>query len=318
MKIRLIEPLGVSNSLLDEYKDLLAAKGHDFKYFTSKATSVEEQKERIEDAEIVMIANSPLTAEAFKDNDKLEYINVAFTGFDHVDMNLANERGIKVSNASGYSNTSVKELVLGMVLNIYRKIASGDIATREGKTHADYYVGSELKGKVVGVLGTGSIGAEVCKMFLALGCNVIAYNRTEKEELVAEGVTYMPMDEVMRHSDIVTVHLPLNNSTRGIISKSMLERMPKSSILINCARGPIVDNNALAQALNNGTIAYAGIDVFDMEPPIPSDYPLLSAKNTLLAPHIAYLTKESMVKRAKIVFDTLISYLDGKPKNIVN
>ncbi|MBK1637381.1 hydroxyacid dehydrogenase, partial [Rhodovulum adriaticum] len=194
------------------------------------------------------------------------------------------------------SNTSVRELVLGMVLNIYRNISSGDIATREGKTHSDYYSGSELKGKVVGVLGTGSIGSEVCKMFLALGCNVIAYNRTEKQELVDEGVTFMPMDEIMRHSDIVTIHLPLNDSTKGIVSKSMLERMPKTSILINCARGPIVDNDALAQALNDGTIAYAGIDVFDMEPPIPADYPLLNAKNTLLAPHIAYLTKESMVK----------------------
>lgn len=318
MKIRLIEPLGVSNDLLEQYKEVLTSKGHDFKYYNDFAENIEEQKERISDADAIMIASTPLPGEAFKDNTNLKYINVAFTGFDHVDLDQAHNQGIKISNASGYSNTSVKELVLGMVLNIYRKISSGDIATREQKTHDDYYNGIELKGKTVGILGTGSIGIEVAKLFLALGCNVIAYNRTEKEELIKYGVSYMSMDDVFRHSDIITVHLPLNNKTRGLVNKSAFKKMKPSSIIINCARGPIIDNDALAEALNNNEIAYAGIDVFDMEPPIPSDYPLLKAKNTLFSPHIAYLTKESMIKRAKIAFDNLISFLDGNPKNIIN
>lgn len=318
MKIRLIEPLGISEELLSQYQEILFAKGHDFKYYLTHSKDVEEQKERIEDADAIMIASSKLSGEAFKHNKNLKYINVAFTGFDHVDLDEAHNMGIKISNASGYSNTSVKELVLGMVLSIYRKIPSGDIATRTQKTHIDYYSGTELRGKTVGVIGTGSIGIEVAKMFLAMGCNVIAYNKTEKEELINYGVTYMPIDEVFKHSDIITIHLPLNDRTRGMINKSLIKKMSSTSILINCARGPIVDNDALALALNNNEIAYAGIDVFDMEPPIPADYPLLNAKNTLLAPHIAYLTKESMVKRARIAFDNLISFLDGNPKNIVN
>ncbi|MCT1795362.1 NAD(P)-dependent oxidoreductase [Helcococcus kunzii] len=318
MKIRLIEPLGVSNDLLDQYREILSSRGHDFKYYNDKAKDLEEQKKRISDADIIMIASSPLPGEAFKDNPNLKYINVAFTGFDHIDLDEAHNKGIKISNASGYSNTSVKELVLGMVLNIYRKISSGNIATREQKTHEDYYVGTELKGKTVGILGTGSIGIEVAKLFLALGCNVVAYNRSEKEELINYGVTYMSLDDVYRHSDIITIHLPLNKKTRGLVNKSSFKKMKPSAVLINCARGPIINNDDLADTLNNNQIAYAGVDVFDMEPPIPADYPLLKAKNTLLTPHIAYLTKESMIKRARIAFDNLISYLDGNPKNIIN
>lgn len=318
MKIRLIEPLGVSNDLLEQYSEILASRGHDFKYYNDIAQNIQEQKERISDADAIMIASSPLPGEAFKDNPNLKYIDVAFTGFDHVDLDEAHNKGIKISNASGYSNTSVKELVLGMVLNIYRKISSGNIATREQKTHSDYYVGTELKGKTVGILGTGSIGTEVAKLFLTLGCNVIAYNRSEKEELINYGVTYMSLDDLYRQSDIITIHLPLNNKTKGLINESSFKKMKPSAVIINCARGPIINNTDLANALNNNLIAYAGIDVYDMEPPIPEDYPLLKVKNTLLSPHIAYLTKESMIKRAKIAFDNLFAFLDGNPKNIIN
>lgn len=317
MKISLIEPLGVSTELLEEYKDVLAAKGHIFNYYLDKPKDLEEQKERIGDSDAIIIANTPLSGDTFKHNKNLKYIDVAFTGYDHVDLEEAHNMGIKISNASGYSNTSVKELVLGMTLNILRRINEGDKATREGKTHESYYKGFELKGKKVGVIGTGNIGSEVCKMFLNLGCNVIAYDLNRKEYLENYGVTYMDIDEVFKHSDIVSIHLPLNNKTRGMINKNLLQKMSPTSILINCARGPIIDNKALADLLNEEKIAYAGIDVFDMEPPLDSDYPLLNAKNTLLAPYIAYLTKESMIKRAHIAFDNLISFLDGNPKNIV-
>lgn len=318
MKIRLIEPLSIDKDLLENYGDLLRSKGHDFKYYDDVASSAEEQKARIEDADIVIIASSPLPAEAFKDNENLKYINVAFTGFDHVDMDQANKMGVKVSNASGYSNTSVKELVLAMTLNLLRDLNQGDRAVREGKTHEDYYSGSELKGKTVGIIGTGNIGSEVAKLFQAFDTKVIANSRSENQELLDRGVEYKSIEEVFREADIISIHLALNDQTKGIISKDLIGLMKLNSILINAARGPIVDNEALAQALNQEKIAGAGIDVFDMEPPIPSDYPLLNAKNTLLLPHIAYLTKESMVKRAAIAFDNTISFIEGNPKNLVN
>jgi len=127
----------------------------------------------------------------------------------------------------------------------------------------------------------------------------------------------MELDELLAQSDIVSLHIPLLSSTKGLISKEKLELMKESAILINCARGPIVDNDALADALNEGRIAGAGIDVFDMEPPIPGDYKLLQAKNAILTPHVGFLTNEAMELRAKIAFNNTMAFIEGKPQNII-
>lgn len=318
MKITLIESLGVDENIIKDYQRQLEEMGHEFNYYLDIPETNQEQKRRVGDSDIIMIANNPLANEALEDNKNLEYINIAFTGFDHVDIEYMNKRNIKVSNASGYSNTSVKELVMGLVLNIYRMINEGDKQVRKQNTFKQYYTGHEIKGKTVGIIGTGNIGSDVAKLFLAFDANVVAYSNTEKENLKSLGVKYKSLEDLLKESDIVSIHLPLNNITRNTIGKNELKLMKKNSVLINCARGPIVDNEALTDALNNDEIAFAGIDVFDYEPPLNKDYPLLNAKNTLLQPHIAYLTKESLERRAHIVFDTLISYLNGEAKNIVN
>ena len=318
MKIKLIEPLSVENSLIEEYKAKLEEQGHEFVYYTDKAQDEDEQVKRSKDADILMIANSPLSDRVIEESPNLKYINVAFTGFDHVNVDLAKEKDIKVSNASGYSNVSVSELVIGMVINIYRMLNQSDKYTRDSKTAKDYYTGLEIKGKTVGIIGTGNIGIQTAKLFKAFGAEVIAASRSEKQEALDLGIKYLPVEEVMAKSDIISIHLVLNNHTRGCISRDLLNLMKKDAILINCARGPIVDNQALADILNEEKIAFAGIDVFDMEPPIPSDYPLLNAKNTLLTPHIAFLTQESMVRRSQIAFDNTQAFIDGNLKNIVN
>lgn len=318
MKIKLIEPLSIKDDLLESYKKEVEEQGHEFVYYDTKASSEDEFIERASDADILMIANTPLPDSVIEKSENLKLINVAFTGFDHVNVELAKEKGIKVCNASGYSNVSVSELVIGMVLNIYRKINKGDIFTRQGKTHQDYYKGLEIKDKTVGIIGTGNIGLETAKLFKAFGAKLIANSRTEKAEAKELGIEYKSIEDVMTHSDIVSIHLPVNDITKGFISKDLIAMMKKEAILINCARGPIVDNTALAEALNEDRIAYAGIDVFDMEPPIPSDYPLVNSKNTLLTPHIAYLTEEAMVRRAAIAFDNSLSFAKGEEKNIVN
>lgn len=146
---------------------------------------------------------------------------------------------------------------------------------------------------------------------------MIAYSRSERDRAKELGIEYVELDELMKRSDIITIHVPNNEQTRGLISREKLALMQEDAILINCARGPIVDNEALAELLNEEKIAGAGLDVFDMEPPLPSDYPLLSAKNAILTPHVAYLTDEAMINRAEIVFDTTISYLKGEEKNIM-
>lgn len=318
MIIKLIEPLSISQDLLDEYKNQVEKQGHQFVSYDTKAKSQEEFLERSKDADILMIANTPLPDVVIEEAKNLKLINVAFTGYDHVNVSLAKEKKIKVCNASGYSNVSVSELVIGMVLNIYRKISLGDAMTRQGKTHQDYYRGLEIKDKTVGIIGTGNIGLETARLFKAFGANLIAYSRTEKEDAKKLGIQYLPIEDVMKESDIISLHLPVNESTKGFISEDLISLMKEDAVFINCARGPIVDNKALADALNNDRIAYAGIDVFDMEPPLASDYPLLNSKNTLLAPHIAYLTEEAMIRRAAIAFDNSLSFAKGIEKNIVN
>lgn len=318
MRIKLIEPLSIPEELLSKYKEKLEKEGHEFVSYKDKAQTEEEFLERSKDAEILMIANTKLPDSVIEKSENLKLINVAFTGFDHVNVDLAKEKGIKVCNASGYSNTSVAELVIGMVLNIYRKISLGDPMTREGKTHLDYYRGLEIKDKTVAIIGTGNIGLETARLFKAFGANVIAYSRHENEEAKKLGVEYVSLEDAFKRADIVSVHLALNKHTRGFVNKDLLSLMKKEAILINCARGPIVDNQALADLLEEEKIAYAGIDVFDMEPPIPADYPLLNTKNILLSPHIAYLTDEAMIRRAEIAFDNSLSFARGQEKNIVN
>lgn len=318
MKIVLVEPLSITQDKLNEFAISLESLGHEFISYDNKPSNDDEYLVRAKDAEILMIANTPIPDAVIEQSTNLKLINVAFTGFDHVNVSLASEKGIKVCNASGYSNTSVSELVIGHVLNIYRMIKESDNYTRAEKSHIDYYSGYEIKGKTVGIIGTGNIGLETAKLFKAFGAKLIAYSRSIKEEGLALGIEYMSLEDVMKNSDIISIHLGLNDSTRGLIDEKMLSFMKPTAVFVNCARGPIVDNKALAKALNNDKLAYAAIDVFDMEPPLEKDYPLLNSKNTLLTPHIAYLTNESMIRRADIAFNNTISFIEGNPKNLVN
>lgn len=315
MKISLLEPLNVPKSFIEELAQPIKDLGHEFVYYDEKTTDVNELKERTGDSDIVMIANNPYPKEAFVDAPNLKLINVAFTGIDHVDTDAANEQGIKVANAAGYSDQSVAELVIGLILDVYRQISVGNETIRQ----ADFpgpIQGRELKGKTVGIIGTGNIGIKTAQLLKAFGVNLIAHSRSEVEAAKDLGVEYHSLDDVMKQSDIVTIHVPNSKETKGMLSREKLSLMKESAILINCARGPIVDNDALAELLNDGAIAGAGIDVFDMEPPIPADYPLLNAKNAVLTPHVAFLTDEAMVNRANIVFDTTTAYLNGEEKNI--
>jgi len=314
--VKLLEPLSVPDSLIEELSAPIKEAGHEFVYYDEKTTDVEELAERSADADIVIIANNPYPKEAFQNAENLKLINVAFTGVDHVDQEAAKDQGIQIANAAGYSNTAVAELVIGLTIDVLRKISFGNQSVRQGEDVTTFQ-GNEIKGKTVGIIGTGSIGLEAARLFKAFGANLIGYNRSEKEEAKELGLEFVSLDDLLKQSDIVSVHLPLNDETENTLSKEKLALMKPEAILINAARGPIIDNDALAELLNNEKIAGAGIDVFDMEPPIPEDYPLLSAKNAVLTPHIAFLTDESMVTRAHIAFDNVEKYLEGNPQNII-
>lgn len=314
MNIVLLESLSISDNVLQKYIKILEKNGHNFTYY-ERNDDVNLQKERVKNADVLMLANMPLKGEVIRACKNLKYINIAFTGVDHVDVKTAREMGIKLSNASGYSNDSVAELTICMMLSLLRNIPQVDTRCRAGKTK-DGLVGCELKGKTVGIVGTGAIGMTVAKLCHAFGCKIVAYNGFSHKEN-SDLITYLPLKEMLEVSDIVTLHCPLTEKSKKLINKETLSFMKKSAVLINAARGGVVDTEALADSLDNGKISGAGIDVFETEPPLDINHPLLKTPNTIVTPHIAFATKESMEKRAEIVFENLNQFLAGNHINKV-
>ncbi|MCR8969041.1 NAD(P)-dependent oxidoreductase [Facklamia sp. 7083-14-GEN3] len=317
MKIVVLENLKVPQERIEEMAKPLVEAGHEFKYYPEKTTDSDEMVKRCQGADIITLANNPLPEEVLDQLDQLKYINVAFTGVDHIPLIKAKDRDILVSNAAGYANTAVAELVIGMTLNLLRQLRASDQEVRLTEDFPGIRQGSEIKGKTVGIIGTGKIGKETAKLFKAFGANLMGFNRSRDQELIDMGMDYSSLEELLAQSDIITIHLPLNRETQQFFGENQLKAMKESAILINCARGPIVDAKALAEALAEGEIAGAGIDVFDSEAPLREDHPLLSAPNTLLSPHIGYFTHEAMDIRAQIAFENIYQYLKDQPQNLV-
>lgn len=313
-KIVIMESLGISAEELALRKKPFEEKGHCFAEFP-RTTDIPTLIAQAKDADAMILANMPMPGDVIRGCEKLKFMDVAFTGVDHVDLAAAREKGIAVSNASGYSNEAVAELVLGMALNILRNISAVENRCRAGQTK-DGLVGSELKGKTVGIIGFGKIGSRSAELFHAFGCRILAQSRSHKEN-APDYVQQVSQEELLKQSDIVVLHCPLNDSTRGMINAEKIAMMKPSSILINVARGPVVVARDLADALNKGTIAAAGIDVFDKEPPLGAEEPLLNCRNCLVTPHVAFATRESMSLRAEIVFDNLAAWMNGVQKNAI-
>lgn len=315
MNISLLEPLGVPAAEIARLSSQLTAQGHTFTYYDTKTTDPVELKRRSQGQEIVMIANNPYPDEVVEAADSLKLLAVAFTGIDHVGLDACRRKGVAVCNCAGYSNTSVAEQVIGMTISLLRSFGPCETAVRTQGTSAGL-TGQEIAGKTVGIIGCGQIGFRTAKLFQAFGGEVLAYARHQRDEVKAAGIRYVTLPQLLSQSDIISLHTPNNKETRGMIGQGELAQMKPTALFINCARGPIVDNAALAEALNAGKLAGAAIDVYDMEPPIPADYPLLHAKNTLLTPHVAFLTQEAMLRRAEIEFANVVAYLKGRPQNI--
>lgn len=316
MKIVVMEPLGVALEKINALAAALQAASHEFVYYTSKEAQQDKLLARVQDADIIMLANQPLSAEIINACPKLKMLSVAFTGVDHVALDACRARNILVCNAAGYSTNAVAELTFGLAISVIRNIVPCDARCRRAGTK-DGLVGFELFGKTFGVVGTGAIGARVAKIAAAFGCRVLAYSRTAKQELVDAGVQYVSLDELLAQSDFVSLHVPLTKATRGLINADAIAKMKQGAVLLNTARGPVVDSAALAEALNAGKLAGAGIDVFEGEPPIAKDHPLCSAKNTVLTPHVAFASREALETRADIVFANIEKWLAGAPQNIV-
>ena len=314
MKLVVLESLGVSEEKMAALCKPFLEEGHEIVCY-EKNTDPAVQIERLQDADAVLLANMPLLAEVIATAPKLRYIDIAFTGVDHVAVAKAKELGMTVSNAAGYSTEAVAELALCMMLSLLRFVPEMERRCRAGGTK-DGLMGMELKGKTVGILGAGTIGLRVAELCHAFGCKVLGYRRhvTGNEPSF---VQFVSMEELLTQSDIVSLHCPLNDSTRHLMGEAQFAKMKPGAILINTARGPVVDSQALAKALHSGHLAAAGIDVFDVEPPLATDDVLLTAPNVLATPHIAFASKEAMEIRAEIVFENFRQWLAGTPVNLV-
>lgn len=312
MKIVLLESLGIPASLLEELSAPLTAAGHEFVAYDRAATEA-ELLSQARGADVLMLANMPLPGSVIRQCEGLKFIDVAFTGVDHVDLAAARDMGVAVSNAAGYSTQAVAELTIGQMISLLRNVKATEARCRQGGTKAGL-VGRELGACTVGIVGTGAIGQKVAAFLKVFGCKVLGYAPRRKPE--AESLlTYVSLEELLTQSDIVSLHCPLNAETRGLIGEKQLALMKPTAYLVNMARGPVVDSAALADALNAGRIAGAAIDVFEQEPPLDTAHPLLQADNCLVTPHIAFASEESMALRAKIVFHSLQQWMAGEQIN---
>lgn len=309
MKIVAVEPIGISQERAKQLSEIYAQKGHQFVVYPDRKEDAPTLIERMQGAEVVIVSNIPLRKEVLQECKDLKFLNVAFTGLDHIDQDYCKENNILIRNASGYATQAVAELAVGLMLDVYRKMTEFDQATRQLGTRNNI-LGRELRGKTVALIGTGAIGLATAKLLKAFGCKLIAYSRSERKEALELGIEYLSLEEAVKQADIISLHTPLTNETKNLISKEIIDLCKPSAIIINTARGGVIDNLALANALNEDRLAGAGIDVYEKEPPLEENQPLLSAKNVVLLPHVAYATRESFDIRIDIILNNLKEYIN--------
>ena len=297
MKIVFLEPLGLKVPQIEAACEGLKKAGHEVVIYPDRNEDLDELKRRAKDAEVVVESNIPLRKEFLDACPNLKMLSIAFTGLDHIDMEACSHRGIVVKNAAGYSTEAVAELAMALMIDVYRKVLDNDAITRQCNRKG-IMPGREIGGKTIGVIGMGNIGQRVAKLANAFGCKVLAWNRTQKQ---IEGVNFVDKETLLKESDIVTLHIALNAETRDFITEKDFALMKPSAILVNTARGPVVNEYALAKALKEGVIAGAATDVYGKEPPLNQDNPLLDAPNLIMLPHIGFATEEAFILRLGIV-----------------
>lgn len=279
--------------------------------------------ERVGDAEAVFTNKTPLPAEAIYAMPNLKFIGVLATGYNVVDVEAAKARGIVVANIPTYGTAAVSQMAIALLLEMCHHVGAHSDAVRKGDwtKNADWcfwnYPLIELSGKKMGIIGFGRIGQATAQIAQALGMTVLAFDSYRAAELESETLRYAELDELFAQADVISLHCPLFESTKGIINRSTIAKMKDGVMLINTSRGPLVVEEDLADALNSGKVGGAALDVVSTEP-IRADNPLLTAKNCLITPHIAWAPKEARQRLMDIAVNNLRSYLDGTPVNVVN
>lgn len=282
----------------------------------------EEVVSRAKDAEIVLTNKTVLSSDTIKKLPKLKYIGVLATGYNIVDIEAARDLNIPVTNIPAYGTQSVVQMVFAHILNLTQHVDHHAQTVKSGRwtSSPDFCYWDmpliELAGLSMGIIGFGRIGQATAKLAIALGMNVIFYD-IAKPSNIPEGCRPAELNDIFRSSDIISLHCPLTPQTSKIINKEHLEMMKKNAFLINTSRGPLIDEHALANALNNGMIAGAGLDVLSEEPP-RADTSLFNAKNCYITPHIAWATISARKRLLNIAVDNVAAFISGRPQNMVN
>jgi glycerate dehydrogenase len=274
--------------------------------------------ERSREARILLTNKTPLTRSTIQQLPALEFIGVLATGYNVVDIEVATERGIPVANVPAYGTASVAQMAFAHILNLTALVGPHARGVAEGEWSAardwSYWQNplTELNGLTLGIIGYGRIGKATAQIARAFGMAVIVGEQQQVDQV--ERVT---IEEIFRRSDIVSLHCPLTEETRGLVNSTRLALMKPSALLINTSRGGLVDETALAEALNSGRIAGAGLDVLSQEPP-PASHPLLRARNCFITPHIAWATRAARTRLLEEVAENVRAFLSGRGRNIVN
>jgi D-3-phosphoglycerate dehydrogenase len=281
--------------------------------FDSNPADDEETVARAQDADVLVLGWTTLRAGVLTRLGRLKMISIWATGYDYVDVRAARERGVVTTNVPAYAGHAVAELTIGLLISLARQIVPADRHVRGGEYTWKGFGGSEVRGKTLGLVGLGDIGAEVASLAQCLGMRVVACTRNPSPERAAKlRCTFMSLDALIGQSDFISLHLPLSITTDGIIGAAQLARMKPNAYLINTARARLIDQAALVEAVKAGRIAGAALD--DMRFP---DDQLVSLPNIIVTPHIGFFTKEALARKGTICVDNVAAYLAGSPVNVV-
>lgn len=279
--------------------------------------------ERILDCEIVITNKTPIDEELIRRHPKMKMIAVLATGYNVVDVKAARENGVVVCNVPTYGTDAVAQYVFALLLGLAHRVEKHDQTVRAGKwtNHQDFCYWEtplfELSGKSMGIIGMGKIGAKTAEIAQAFGMTVLAYDLNPDRSLESKALHFVTLDEVFKHSDVISLHVPLFESTRNLVNKNTIAQMKKGVYIINTSRGPLVNEHDLYEALLNGHVAGAAVDVVSVEP-IKSDNSLLKAPNMIITPHIAWAPVEARKRLMDTVVENIESYIEGRPINTVD
>ncbi len=302
--------------------DGFSAMGRVTVYDRTPVEDVDETVRRIGDAGIVLTNKTPITRAVLDRCPQVRYVGLLSTGYNVVDTAAARERNIPVCNVPGYGTASVAQLAIALLLEICHRVGHHNRAVHEGRWSAsiDYCLWDgtliELAGKTMGIVGYGSIGQATGEIARALGMTVIATG-PHPWQPGQRPAPYVPLEKLLADSDVVSLHCPLFPETKGLINRNTIEKMKEGAILLNTGRGPLIVEQDVADALNSGRLYAAGVDVAEIEP-LPSGSPLLTARNCVITPHIAWAPLEARRRLMDIAVNNLRGFLAGAPENVVN